>query len=496
MERLGGLDAAFLYFETPSMHMHVCGLLLLDPSTMEGGYRFDHIRQLLVERFPLMPAMSRKLVTPPFNLGRPYWVRDPDFDLDYHLRRIAVPSPGGERDLAEVVGEIASRPLDRSRPLWEMWVIEGLAEGHVALFAKMHHATIDGISGANLMVYLFDLEPRPAAPPDLPEITAAERVPGDLELLGRGALETLTRPLEVARLLPATAVRLGGVLVRAGRRRGQGLPAPFTAPRTSFNAVITPHRTIAFTEVPLAAVKEVKEAFDAKVNDVVTAVVSGALRQYLLQGNELPDKPLVAAVPVSVHDQTAGQEGTTKLSLMFSSLMTDVADPVERLRAITESNARAKEAYGMVGADTLMKWAEHAAPNTFSLAARLYSSLRLSERHPVVHNLILSNVPGPPVPLYMAGARLAGLFPLGPIMDGAGLNVTVLSNEDRIGVGFIACRELVPRLWDLADAVPAALDELLTAVKARPGPPTKGKQRPAATRRAGAKPPSGGAGQA
>jgi diacylglycerol O-acyltransferase len=484
MERLGGLDAAFLYFETPSMHMHVCGLLVLDPSTMEGGYRFDRIRQMLLERFPLMPAMTRKLVTPPFNLGRPYWVRDPDFDVDYHLRRIGVPAPGGERELAEVAADIASRPLDRSRPLWEMWVIEGLADGNLALFAKMHHATIDGISGANLMVYLFDLDPHPVAPPELPQPPPAERVPGDLELLGRGALETLARPLEIARLLPRTALRLGGVLLRAGLQRGQGMPAPFTAPRTSFNAAITAHRTIAFTEVPLEAVKQVKQAFGAKVNDVVTALVSGALRQYLLERGELPDRSLIAAVPVSVHDETARHEGTTKVSIMFSSLMTDVADPVERLRAITESNARAKEAYRMVGADTLMRWAEHAAPNTFSLAARLYSSLRLSERHPVVHNLILSNVPGPPVPLYLAGARLRALFPLGPIMDGAGLNVTVLSNEDRIGVGFIACRELVPQLWDLAHAVPVALDELLSAAKGRPDT-RAGAARPKPSGRAG-----------
>jgi len=201
-----------------------------------------------------------------------------------------------------------------------------------------------------------------------------------------------------------------------------------------------------------------------KVNDVVTAVVSGALRLYLAQNEELPDKSLIAAVPVSVHDEAAERAGTTKVSVMFSSLMTDVTDPIERLQAIARTNAEAKELYRMVGADTLMQWAEHAAPNTFSLAARLYSGLRLSERHPVVHNLILSNVPGPPIPLYMAGARLAGLYPLGPVMDGAGLNVTVLSNENRIGFGFIACRELVPRLWDLAGDVPAALAELVEAV--------------------------------
>ena len=452
------------------MHMHVCGLLVLDPSTMPGGYSFDRIRQMLVERHPLMPSMSRKLAVPPFNLGRPYWVKDPDFDIDYHLRRIGVPAPGGDRELAEVAADIASRPLDRSRPLWEIWVVEGLAEGNVALVAKMHHATIDGISGANMMMYLFDLEPQPAAPPPVPEDTGAERMPGELELFGRGALETLARPVEIARLLPGTALRVGRAALTTGRRRNQGLATPFTAPRTSFNAAITPHRVIAFTEVKLDDVKAVKDACGVKVNDVVTAVVSGALRRYLEDRDELPEKSLISAIPVSVHDETSVSEGMTKLSIMFSSLMTEVDDPRQRLAAIAETNDQAKELYKMVGADTLMQWAEHAAPNTFSLAARLYSSLRLSERHPVVHNLIISNVPGPPVPLYMAGARLVGLYPLGPIMDGAGLNVTVLSNEDRIGFGFIACRELVPELWELADAVPEALAELVAAADAARAP--------------------------
>ncbi|HUC38116.1 MAG TPA: wax ester/triacylglycerol synthase family O-acyltransferase [Acidimicrobiales bacterium] len=463
MERLGGLDAAFLYFETPTMHMHVSGLLVLDPSTMREGYSFGAIKKLLTERMPLMPAMRRKLARVPFNLGRPYWIEDAEFDIDYHLRRIGLPAPGGQRELAELAGDIASRPLDRSRPLWEMWVIEGLANGQVAIFAKMHHSTIDGISGANMMVYLFDLEPEPAGSPASEDEWKPERAPSELELLARGALDTVSRPFGIARVLPSTALRIGTVLWNAGRNRGTGRSSatPFTAPRTSFNAAVTAHRTIAFTEVPLADVKKVKEAFGVKVNDVVTAVVSGALRRYLDDRGELPDKSLIAAVPVSVHDQASGLEGATKVSVMFSSLASDVADPVARLRVIAAANAEAKEIHKMVGADTLMQWAEHAAPNTFSLAARLYSSLRFADRHPVVHNLIISNVPGPPVPLYMAGARLVGLYPLGPIMDGAGLNVTVLSNEDHIGFGFIASRELVPNVWDLAEAVPEALGQLV-----------------------------------
>jgi WS/DGAT/MGAT family acyltransferase len=244
------------------------------------------------------------------------------------------------------------------------------------------------------------------------------------------------------------------------------MPAPFTAPRTSFNATVTPHRIVAYKDVALEDVKKVKNAFGVKVNDVVLAVTSGALRSYLAERDELPDRSLIAAIPVSVHDRSEGQEGTTKVSFLFSSLESDVDDPGERLRMIAATNEAAKEEHELVGASMLQDWAKHAAPNTFSLAARVYSSLRIADRHPVVHNLIVSNVPGPPIPLYFNDAKLVALYPLGPVMDGAGLNLTVLSNMDAIGFGFIACRELMPELWDLAEAVPAALAELVAAADA------------------------------
>ncbi|MHB8328281.1 MAG: wax ester/triacylglycerol synthase domain-containing protein [Acidimicrobiales bacterium] len=346
------------------------------------------MRQMLIERHPLMPSMRRKLVVPPFNLGRPYWVKDPDFDIDYHLRRIGVPAPEGEHELATIAGDLASRPLNRARPLREMWVSEGVHNGNVSIVAKMHHSTIDGISGANMMGHLFDLEPRPVAPPDLPEEAGTERIPSEFELLGRGALETITRPFDVARVAPRTMVRLGGMLWSAGRRRGQDLAAPVSAPRTSFNAPVTPHRTVAFTEVKLEAVKTVKDAFDVKVNDVVTAMVSGALRLYLQGRGELPEKSLISAIPVSVHDEAAGHEGMTKISVMFSSLMTDVVDPVERLRAIAETNVQAKELHKMVGADTLMQWAGPTGPAVHgrsplgrALPARAGDGRRRIERH-------------------------------------------------------------------------------------------------------------------
>src|SRR3954447_6424462 len=291
MERLGGLDAAFLYFETPTMHMHICGLLILDPSTMPGGYSFAKIRDLVSERAPLIPGMRPKLATVPLNLSRPYWIEDPSFDLDYHLRRIAVPAPGGDRELADIVGDIASRPLDRAKPLWEMWVVEGLENGYVALVAKMHHSIIDGVSGANLMFYLFDIEPEPKNPPVGVDTWEPERRPGDLSLLAQGLFDVVRRPLGVARLTPGTAGKVAGLVWSRWQGRWHRSPVPFTAPRTSFNATITPHRKVAFVEVSLDDVKTVKAAFGVKVNDVVTAIVSGALRRYLADRDELPDKP-------------------------------------------------------------------------------------------------------------------------------------------------------------------------------------------------------------
>jgi len=468
MEQLGGLDATFLYCETPTMHLHVCGLLVLDTTTMPDGYSFDHIRSMLFERLPKVPAVRQRLATAPLHVSRPFWIDDPYLDIDQHLHRITIRPPGDQEALGDVVGDIASWPLRRDRPLWEMWVVEGLSDERVALIVKMHHSTIDGVSGANVMGSLFDLEPRPRKPLGPSDDWRPERSPSQLELFGRGLASRLAEPWEIARLVPATASRVASTIWRLGPLGGNRTPtaAPFTAPRTAFNATITARRSVAFTEVPLADVKRVKDAFGVTVNDVVTALVGGALRRYLEDHGELPDRSLIAAAPVSVHDQTVDQGGTTKVSVMFSTLATDEKDPVERLRAVASANTQAKEIHKMVGADTLMRWAEHFWLNAFGLGARLYSALHVAEHHPVVHNLILSNVPGPPVPLYLAGARLMGLYPLGPITDGAGLNVTVLSQEDRIGFGIVTCPDLVPRVWDLAEAIPDALDELLAAAVA------------------------------
>jgi diacylglycerol O-acyltransferase len=465
MQRLGGLDSAFLIFENSTMHMHVGGLMLVDPSTSKTPYSFADYRAYIESRLPRVPGFRRKLATVPLNLGRPSWVEDPDFDLDFHLHRTTVAAPGGDHETADVVADILGRQMDRSRPLWEMWVVEGRADGLIGIVSKVHHSTIDGITGANMMAELFDLEadPPPKEYPD--DDWEPERRPSDLEMVGRAVLDIAATPFSIAKLVPSTLMSVGKLANRRGRG-ATGMPAPFRAPRTSFNATVTAHRTVAYTSVTLADVKTIKNAFGVKVNDVVIAICSGALRKYLADRDELPERSLIAAIPVSVHDRSEGVEGTTKVSMMFSSLASDIDDPGERLRFIADTNEGAKADHELVGANMLQNWAEHAAPNTFSLAARMYSSLRLANRHPVVHNLVISNVPGPPIPLYFNGARLVILHPLGPVMDGAGLNVTVLSNMDTIGFGFIACKELMPELWELSDAVPGAVAELVEAAKA------------------------------
>ncbi len=470
MDRLSGLDASFLYLETPAQLMHVCGLIVLDPSTMPEPYSFADFRAGIESRVRDVPEFTRKLRRVPLGLDHPIWVRDPQFDIERHVHRLALPTPGGYAELTELAGHLAGLPLDRSRPLWEMWVIEGYQpdEGRelLAVFMKMHHATVDGVSGANLISHLCSLEPG-AEPLVQNEERSWAHEPRRPELLGRGVLSLTTRPLRAVGLLEPT---LRGVLNTIGRaREGTAMAAPLTAPRTQFNGTITSRRAIAIAHMDLAAIKEVKTATGSTVNDVVLAVAGGALRSYLKDRDELPDSSLLATVPVSVRAVSKRSEGANKVSALFTRLGTDVEDPLQRLEELATANRHAKEHHQAISADSLQDWAEFAAPRTFGLAVRTYASLRLAERHPVVHNLVISNVPGPPVPLYFMGARIEALHPLGPVFHGAGLNITVMSNNGRVGVGVIACRESVPDVDDLARGFPAELARLRKAAAERVG---------------------------
>jgi WS/DGAT/MGAT family acyltransferase len=469
MQHLTGLDAAFLALETPAAHMQVMAIAVLDPSTVPGsageeepGGYYERVRALFEARLHLVPPFRRRVVEVPFGVFVPSWADDPDFDLDYHLRRAALPAPGGPKELAAFAADVASRPLDRSRPLWEAYVVEGLEHGHIAFVCKLHHSMIDGVAGVAILAALFDLEVDAPLEPTAPAgVWQPARLPGDAEMLGRAVVEMAQRPMKFVR---AVTNFVPG-LVRAIRRAYDeelDVALPLTSPRLSMNRSITPHRLIALSSLPLADVKAVKNALGVTVNDVVLAVTAGALRNYLAGRDELPDKALVAAIPTSVRAATDEQFGN-KVSSMFAGLPVELPDPIDRVHAVARSMSGAKGVHEEVGGSTLQDWAETAAPVLFSRAMRFYTRLRLGERIRPVINVIMSNVPGPPWPLYLAGARMVAIHPMGPIFDDCGLNITVISYLDNVDFGFLACRELVPDIDELAAFIPDALTELKKA---------------------------------
>jgi diacylglycerol O-acyltransferase len=479
-ERLTGLDASFLYMETPTLHMHVAMVAVFDPSTVPGGYSFRRIRQLINDRIPQVPVFQRRLVEVPMRLGFPVWVDDPEFDIDNHLRRAALPSPGGMRELGDFAADVISRQLHRDRPLWEMWIVEGLEDGKVALVVKMHHSTIDGVSGAELLGVLFDLEPEPHAGGSgqggagggghLSARQLDSRIPSGFELVSQAVISSLVAPFDVGRMLVRTTRSIFGI--RAIRRSEPAGKAalPLTAPRTSINVAVHARRRVAFAAASLSDAKRLKNKMGTTVNDVVLAICTGALRNYLLAGDELPEIPLVSVVPVSVTPDVAELKGSNKISAMFVQLPCEVEDPLERLQIIHDGTKGAKEEHNALGATMLQNWAEHATPNLFAAAARLYTGMKLADRHRPVANLVISNVPGPDFPLYLGGSQMLGMFPLGPVMDGMGLNITIMSYRGVLYWGFASDARAVPRLWDVAAAVPHALNELLEAAGLTPEP--------------------------
>jgi WS/DGAT/MGAT family acyltransferase len=465
MQRLTGIDATFLYMETPSAYMHVAGLMILDPSTVEGGFSMDDMRSFYESRLHLAAPFRRRLVEVPMGLHHPLWVEDPDFDLDYHLRHIAVPQPGGARQLAELASHLVTIQLDRSRPLWECWAIEGLEHGHVAVLTKVHHAAIDGVSGNEITVAMLQLSPDDEAPPPAEE-WQPDRIPTEIERLGYAMNSLVRQPFRLAKTLRRTAET--ALRTRTRNRQPDVDPPPgfFAAPRTSFNVSLTPHRNFSFTSVSLAEVKAVKNAFGVSVNDVVLALCAGSLRNYLDGQDEHPDAPLVAMVPVSV--RTEEQQGTmgNQVSQMLCTLATDIDDPVKRLQAIHDGTQQAKGQLNAIGADALTDWAEFAAPALAGRAARLYSRTKMADRHRPLFNVTISNIPGPPFPLYSNGARMVANYPMGPIFDGGGLNITVMSYLDQLDFGLVACADLIPDVWSVADGLSAALEELKKAATA------------------------------
>jgi diacylglycerol O-acyltransferase len=499
MRQLTPLDAQFLGVETARTFGHVSSFAVYDPSTAPGGtLELKDICRLVGDRLHLLPPFRWRLVEVPFGIDLPYWAEDPDFNLDFHIRESAVPAPGDERQVAETIARIFARPLDRSRPLWELYLIRGLPDGRVGLLTKVHHAVVDGVSGNEILSVLLDPSPEGRELPPRPELTG-ERIPSDLEMLGRGLLGLPRQPLRALRSLPTTLPALTEVpganafplvprlskglsMVRelAGAPAGPEVLEVATArpPRTSFNGRISAHRRFAYGDLSLSRVKALKGELDVTVNDVVVALCASSLREWLLERGELPRAPLVAMVPVSVRKDDEKGEFGNRISAMIVPIPTNVADPLKRLKRTHDLLKAAKLSFAALPASLLTDAAAFIPPAVAARAARMTVELLGRTRPPL--NLVISNVPGPRNPLFLAGAKLESLVPVSVVIDGVGLNMTVMSYRDRMDFGIVSDRDQIDDVWPLLRGAGRALEEFEHAVgggKARPRPRKRSPKR-------------------
>ncbi len=463
MQPLSGLDSSFLYLEDARQPMHVGSVLVF-----EGSMDFESFRQTMASRVHLVPRLRQRLAMVPFGIGKPYWVEDPAFNLDMHLQHVALPSPGSWKELRGLAARLFSVPLDRSRPLWEMTFVEGLDQipqvppGSVAVINKIHHAAIDGVSGADMMGVLLDMtkEPRTFSPPPP---RAIPPVPNELQVLSHTARKIMGKPSEIKRV----AGELADALRAAGKVRDKGVevpPVPMTAPPTPINHTITGQRIWNTALLELDRVKAIRKITGCTLNDVVLAICAGALRRYLDEKGELPGKPLIAMIPVSTRgDDEHGKMGN-KVSAMFLDLATDVSDPVERLKAIKEHTQGGK-AFEKAGATRAFVDLWDFVP--FGLAnrvLRLYSRFRVSELHNPVFNVVITNVPGPQMDMYMAGHKLLASMGMAPLIDGMGLLITVLSYNGVLSISPTSSPAVMPDLDLFTRYLRESANELEAAV--------------------------------
>jgi WS/DGAT/MGAT family acyltransferase len=465
MRRATSLDAAMLYAETPEMPMHTMGVVILEPSP--GEPPFQAMRRVFEERMHLLAPLRRRLVQGPLELGDPHWIEAPAFDLDDHLRRAAIPAPGSMRELAEFVGDFAGRLLERSKPLWEVVLVEGVEGGRIAIVAKVHHAAMDGGQVVALLLgCLFDPTPEGRTVPPPAEPWMPEPEPSLAWFAADTARSLLVRPLHAIRAIGDVAT--SALTYRGSRGNPAGL---FEAPATPFNGALTPHRSVALTDVAFDDLKTIKRAFGTTINDVVLAASCGALRSWLLAHGGLPERPLVVNMPVAVRN-TGEEDAGNRVSMVLVHLPVQIDDPVERLIAIRAETQRAKAKHAQAGADVFRQFTDVltnlTTPWFLTHAMELYSSAHVADRLPFPWNLVISNLPGPAVPLYCGAAKLVRVYPLGPVQQGSGLNLTVLSVMDRLCFGALACKELVPDVEDLATGFVDATEELRGLAERRP----------------------------
>lgn len=458
-ERMTALDASFLYLERPAMHMHVAGLSILDPSTRpDGRLRFEDIRSLIASRLHLAPRFRQRALRVPFDLALPVWADDPSFDLDLHVRRSALPAPGGRRELTDRVQRVLSRPLDRTKPLWVLYVIEGIEDGSVATLMKVHHAMIDGLSGMHLLAALYDLSPEPreipAAPPWMPE---PEPAPADL--LRDAFVDLATHPIhgladaaETVRRSPAlAALGVGSVLSGVQSIFGMG-----ARPASPLDVRIGPNRRFAMTEAPVQLFKDIKDALGGTVNDVVLVAVGGALHRFLRARKEpTRGRTLRVMVPVSVRGRGDGSLGN-RVAPAFVDLPIGAMGPKRRLALVREGTRHLKESMMAMGADAIIGLGAYAPGGLLAGAARLIS------RGPWF-NLVVSNIPGPQQPLYLAGARVVASYPSMPLGENSALSIACTSLGGTMAFGLTGDWDGIPDIDRLALALDEALAELSKA---------------------------------
>jgi diacylglycerol O-acyltransferase len=470
VRQLTGLDASFLYLETANSPMHIGGFTIYDPSTAPGGkVRFKQIVEHMHRRARRVPAMTSRLKTVPFSLDHPYWVADGDFDPEFHVRHIALPKPGDWRQLCILISRIHARPLDRSRPLWEAYVIEGLDDvagfpkGCFALYTKMHHAAIDGASGVEINSVLHDLSADFATNVDTEAEPFVEQSPKKTDMLWQAQKNTLKLPFRFVGLTKDAAPSLYQAakgIISGKLKRVSGIP------RTRFNRNVSPHRVVDALRVSFEDIRSIKAAYaPVTINDVALTIVGGALRQYLLAKNELPESSLAALAPINI--RTADKQGAAgnEVSQMTVQLRTDIADPRERLLAVNESTRNAKELTNAIGAKTMTDYLQFTPSTLTASAARLSSSLSLANRISPFYNCVVTNVPGPRIPLYFCGAKMLVSFPTGPAIDSVGLFQAISSYCDEFTITFTACREMLPDPEMYAQCLRDSLATLLDAAR-------------------------------
>ena len=489
MQQLSGLDNSFLVMEAGGQLGHVGSLIFFDGSEVGGRKIKDALRATIEDRLHLLGPYRRRLVEVPLDLDRPFWIEDPDFDMDFHFRHIAVPPPGDDQQVSELISRIHARALDRSRPLWEIYVIEGLAKGRVALYTKIHHCTIDGVSGAQMTQVLLDQDPEGDVVPLPKEPWQPDVLPRTSEMVARGLAGVITQPGRLARTAYRTARGLwenseaataaaraigldrlplaGGIFRTTGPEVDADRIPQAPAPRTPFNRSITPHRRFCFFSMSLPRFKAVKNTLGVTLNDIVMAVSASALRSYLEERGELPEDPLIAMVPVSVRSESESNEYANRVTSILGELATDEADPLLRVERIHRAMARSKRMQQAMPATMLTDWTEVATPAILAQAARIAARTKILDRLNPPFNVIISNVPGPRESLYCGGAEMETYYPVSAIAEGQGLNITVISYKDRLDFGIIACRELVPDVWKFKALFAEGLEELEKAAEAK-----------------------------